>query len=94
MPLQLPILDAAGGDPASLLAFVLALPTAIVAARLAARTRFFEERESAPETWHGRPPSQADRETYGGFNPFFVLVVAFFGSTLVYLAIIEVLFLG
>ncbi|QLH83880.1 hypothetical protein [Halosimplex pelagicum] len=57
--------------------FAVAAGCAVAVTRLAVRTRFFAMDDRLPDTWHGRPLRQADREQRDGLNPFILAFAAF-----------------
>ncbi|WP_135363155.1 hypothetical protein [Halosimplex halophilum] len=57
--------------------FAVAAGAAVAVTRLAVRTRFFAMHDRLPDSWHGRPLRQADREPRDGLNPFILAFLAF-----------------
>ncbi|QLH78930.1 hypothetical protein HZS55_17240 [Halosimplex rubrum] len=57
--------------------FAVAAGCAVAVTRLVVRTRFFAMPETRPDSWHGRPLRQADRERRDGLNPFLLALLTF-----------------
>ena|GEM_PF-2379913 len=62
--------------------------------RLAVRTRYFARHDLALDSWHGRPPSQTDREHQEGLNPFILTFLAFWVVFTLVMGALDALVLG
>lgn len=67
---------------------------ALAVTRLAVRTRFFSVHERRPDTWHGRPLHQADREVYDGVSPAPLAFAAFWVAFALAMTALDALLVG
>ncbi|WP_436910755.1 hypothetical protein [Halosimplex marinum] len=74
--------------------FAVAAGAAVAVVRLAVRTRFFAMQDRSPDSWHGRPPRQADREPRDGLSPFILAFLTFWVAFAVANLALDALLLG
>ncbi|WP_436924284.1 hypothetical protein [Halosimplex amylolyticum] len=92
--MNVPIASALRMAVVLVLSAAFAAGCALAVTRLAVRTRFFSTQERVPDTWHGRPLHQADREVSDGIDPAPLAFVTFWVSFALAMSALDPLLVG